>query len=520
MSGITLLKVAVLGFILLTIFAAGSGTLTTRNKTRKMILKDITPQVWKYFEEICRIPRPSKKEEKIGAYIRQLAQELQLACKHDEVGNILIGKPATPGMEHLPTVILQSHIDMVCEKDSHTHHNFDTDPIVTYTDGHWMKARGTTLGADDGIGVATMLTILADPDITHGPIEALFTVDEETGLTGAKALHADFLTGKILINLDSEDEGQLFVGCAGGIDTIATFTYKHSKIPPSTIAYQIAITGMTGGHSGDDINKRRGNAIKILNHLLLDCSSLFGISICRFEGGNLRNAIPREASAIVMVDTYYRNDFEQYCASESQLWKEALTTTSPGFCFTIEPCDTPMHIMDIVSQSCLLNSLALCPSGVVAMSETIPGMVSTSTNIASVKFTDDNSITIATSQRGDRNDARMSLNKRIRRIFAMMGAQVDSPDGYPGWTPNPKSPILETTKAAYSKLFGQEPAVKTIHAGLECGLFLEKYPHLDMISFGPTIKNPHSPTEQLHIPSVERFTALLLRVLNEVKIDS
>ena len=479
-------------------------------------MKDLTQQIWVYFEEICRIPRPSKKEEQICGYIRQFAEDQQLVYQQDDAGNIVIQKPATSGREFQPTVILQSHIDMVCEKNSDLPLNFDTDPIEHYIEGDWMKARGTTLGADDGIGVAAMLAILADRDIVHGPLEALFTVDEETGLTGAKSLQTGFLTGKILFNLDSEDEGELFIGCAGGIDTVATIKYKNKEIPPYAVAYRLSIRGMTGGHSGDDINKRRGNAIKILNHILLECSSLYGISLCLFEGGNLRNAIPREAKAIVAVDRSCCNDFEKYCTNEAQLWKESLMTTSPGFCFTIEPCDMPIHIIDIVSQSCLLNALSLCPSGVVSMSDTIPGLVSASTNIASIRFTDDRKIIITTSQRSDREDALASINKRIRRIFAMMDAEVKSSDGYPGWTPNPQSPILETTKAAYRELFDKEPVVRAIHAGLECGLFLEKYPQLDMISFGPTIKDVHSPGERLHIPTVKLFSDLLLKVLEEV----
>ncbi len=479
-------------------------------------MKDITPQIWQYFGEICRIPRPSKKEERICAYIKQFAAENGLACKQDAAGNIVINKAASAGKEQVPVVILQSHVDMVCEKNSDVRHNFNTDPIDFYIDGVWMKARGTTLGADDGIGVAVMLAILADRTIVHGPLEALFTVDEETGLTGAKALESGFLSGNILINLDSEDEGELFIGCAGGVDTVATFTYEHSEVPPSTIAYKLDITGMTGGHSGDDINKRRGNAIKILNHLLLDASSLFGISINQFEGGNLRNAIPREASATILIHEQYKTDFENYCTSESQLWREALMTTSPNFQFSIEPCDMPASIVDIVSQSCLLNALALCPSGVISLSETMPGLVSTSSNIASVRFTGKNKITIATSQRSDREEAKASISKRVRRIFAMMDAEVKNLNSYPGWTPNPQSPILEITKAAYQDLFGKKPVVRAIHAGLECGLFLEKYPQLDMISFGPTIRNVHSPSEQLNIPTVKYFSDLLLRVLENI----
>ena len=479
-------------------------------------MKDLTQKIWDYFEEICRIPRPSKKEEKICAYIRQFAENHMLEYQQDEVGNIVVHKPATPGREHHPGVILQSHVDMVCEKNSDVSHNFDTDPIDHYIDGDWVKARGTTLGADDGIGVAAMLAVLADKDIAHGPLEALFTVDEETGLTGAKYLYSDFLNGKILINLDSEDEGELFIGCAGGIDTVGTLKYKKEKNPYNSIAFLLTVSGLTGGHSGDDINKRRGNAIKILNHMLLDTSGMYGVSLNSFEGGNLRNAIPREASAIVVVDILNSDDFQKYCINEAQLWKEALITTSPGFQFTIEPCDMPEYIMDIVNQSCLLNCLSLCPSGVIAMSETMPGLVSTSTNIASLKFTQDRKVVITTSQRSDRDEARTSINKRIRRIFAMMDAEVTSSEGYPGWTPNPKSRVLELTKKAYRELFGAEPTVRAIHAGLECGLFLEKYPHLDMISFGPTIKNAHSPSEKLNIPTVKRFSDLLVKLLEMI----
>ena len=480
-------------------------------------MKDISSQIWRYFEEICRIPRPSKKEEKICAYLLQFADKHNLTYRQDEAGNIVISKPATLGNEHKPTVILQSHVDMVCEKNSDVNHNFDTDPIDFYIDGDWMKARGTTLGADDGIGVAAMLAILADTDIEHGPLEALFTVDEETGLTGANALQADFITGNILINLDSEDEGELFIGCAGGINTVATFRYDEGEIPPDSTAYKMEISGMAGGHSGDDIDKGRGNAIKILNHFLLDCSGMFGISISRFEGGNLHNAIPREASAVIVIDSQYSDEFEEYCVNEAQIWEETLKSTSSGFSFKLEQCDMPPFIIDIVSQSCLLNSLSSCPSGVVSMSEAMPKLVSTSTNIASVKFVDEDKIVVTTSQRSDSEDMKKSINERICKTFTSVGAKVSSSDGYPGWTPNLKSPILKITEAAYCELFDKEPIVRSIHAGLECGLFLEKYPQLDMISFGPTIKNVHSPSEQLHTPSVERFSKLLLRVLENVR---
>ena len=478
---------------------------------------DVTPQVWRYFEEICKIPRPSKKEEKICAYIRKFAEERQLSYKQDKAGNIVIVKPATPGNENKPTVILQGHVDMVCEKNSDVVHNFDTDPIDYYIDGEWFKARGTTLGADNGIGVAAILAVLADTEITHGPIEALFTVEEETGLTGANALQPEFITGKILLNLDSDREDELLIGCAGGINMVATLDFEQHDIPPNSIAYKLNISGLLGGHSGEDINKRRGNAIKILNHLLLNSSGMYGISICKFEGGNLHNAIPREASATIVIDKVYRNDFEQYFKSEAQTWKEALTSTAPGFCFTIAPCEMPQYIMDIVNQSCLLNALSTCPSGVITMNEKIHRLVSTSNNLAALKFIGNNQIAITTSQRSDSEELKANISYRVRRIFEMVEAKVESSDGYPGWTPNPQSPILKTTKLAYRHLFGKEPTVKAIHAGLECGLFFEKYPGLDMISFGPTIKDAHSPSEKLHISSVKGFSKLLVKVLDEVK---
>ncbi|MDR2036661.1 MAG: aminoacyl-histidine dipeptidase [Bacteroidales bacterium] len=479
-------------------------------------MTDITQKIWQYFEEICRIPRTSKNEEKICDYLKQFAEKEHLAYKQDAAGNVLILKPAVKDKENLKTVILQSHVDMVGEKNSDVQHDFLTEPINAYIDGDWMKARGTTLGADDGIGMAAAVAILADPTIEHGPLEALFTVDEETGLTGAKALEENFMTGEILINLDSEDEGELFIGCAGGIDTTAVFRYTTTKIPANARAFQLSITGLTGGHSGDDIDKGRGNAIKILNQILLKSVELFGISLARFEGGNLRNAIPREASAIVIIDPVHYNKFEQHALSIAGQWKESLITTSPGFHFSIDPYEKADTIIDINTLSGLLNAIEACPSGVIRMSETMPGLVSTSTNLASVKFTGTNTITIATSQRSDDEKAKKEIARHIHDIFEIAGATVTHSDGYPGWTPNPQSPILEITKTVYSDLFSKQPIVRAIHAGLECGLFLEKYPTLDMISFGPTIKGAHSPSEQLNIPTVKQFADLLLGVLGKI----
>jgi dipeptidase D len=481
-------------------------------------MKDITPAILEYFKEICHIPRPSKKEEKICAYIKDFAQSHQLSWKQDATGNILVGKPASGGREHLQTAVLQSHVDMVCEKDKGVRHNFEKSPVEYYTDGDWMKARGTTLGADDGIGMAASLAVLADKTLTHGPLEVLFTVDEETGLTGAGQLESDFIKGNILINLDSEDEGELFIGCAGGITTTATFRYTEKETPTCSVAYKMGITGLAGGHSGDDINKGRGNAILIMNRILLNASSFYGISLSRFEGGGLHNAIPREASAIIVVDSGQADEFETYCTEEAQMWKETLEQTSPGFQFTVQRCELPSSIIDIVSQSCLLQAIVWCPSEVIEMSRSMPELVSTSSNIASVKFKGGKKIVVVTSQRSDNEQSKRKLVEQVCYNFQGPNITVKTTNDYPSWTPNLQSPILEITRTAYRDLYGKEAVVRAIHAGLECGLFLKKYPDLDMISFGPTIKEVHSPNEKLYLPSVKLFANLLLEVLNRIPV--
>lgn len=479
-------------------------------------MKDTVSSALDYFKEICQVPRPSKKEEQICAYIKEFADKHHLLWKQDAVGNILVSKPAAKGRENIQTVILQSHVDMVCEKDKGVRHNFEKSPVKYYTDGDWMKARGTTLGADDGIGVAATLAILADKTSEHGPVEALFTVGEETGLTGARELEAGFMNGNILINLDSEDEGELFIGCAGGITTTATFRYTEKEIPPFSVAYKLEISGLAGGHSGDDICKGRGNAIQIMNRLLLNASSFYGISIYRFEGGGLHNAIPREASAIIVTDIDQAAEFEAYCIDEAQMWKETLTETSPGFTFTIEPCGLPPSIIDIVSQSCLLQAITWCPSEVIEMNASIPGLVSTSSNIASVKFKGKKKIVVVTSQRSDNEESKRKLVEQVYYNFESPDSVVKTSNDYPGWTPNLQSPILQITRTAYRDLYGKDPVVRVIHAGLECGMFLKKYPDLDMISFGPTVKEVHSPNEKLFLPSVKLFVDLLLEVLNRI----
>ncbi len=474
----------------------------------------ISPKdIWMYFEEICKIPRPSKKETLIIKYLQDFAQKQNLEVKTDEAGNVLISKPASKGFENLQPVVLQSHMDMVCEKNSDVEHNFNTDPINAYIDGEWIKAKGTTLGADDGIGIAAQLAILASKEIKHGPIECLFTVDEETGLTGAFEMKEGFFNSKTLINLDSEDEGELFIGCAGGMDTLATFAYDAEKVPTDSVALKITVKGLSGGHSGDDIDKNRGNSIKIINRFLWKGTHRYDLRLSLLDGGDLRNAIPREAYAIITVHKDDKaeliKDFEKL---RTDIYNE-IKDVEPGLAITIENTDMPENVIDEPTHYDLLNSLYACPHGVIAMSRQLKGLVETSTNLASVKFIQDNQILVTTSQRSSVESAKYDISNMVESVFRLANANIQHSDGYPGWAPNTNSKILQITKDSYTKLFGVEPVVRAIHAGLECGLFLEKYPELDMISFGPTIKGAHSPDERISIPTTQKFWDLLLDVL-------
>jgi len=472
-------------------------------------------KVWYYFSEILKIPRPSKKEEKIAAYIKDFGKQHNLETLEDEVGNILIRKPATKGRENMIPVILQSHIDMVCEKNEDTVHDFDHDPILAYIDDGWVKARGTTLGADDGIGIATQLAILASEDIEHGPMECLFTVDEETGLTGAFGLKAGFLKGNILLNLDSEDEGQLFIGCAGGKDTVAEMQTGWTTSPENHQAFRIKVSGLLGGHSGDDINKGRGNANKILNRVLWDASNTLGALVASFEGGNLRNAIAREASATIMVPDKQAANLKKLTVHYDQAIKKELHISDPGVKIQIEETDQPERVLDTITQAALINSVYACPHGVIAMSQDIKDFVETSTNLASVK-TGPDAIIITTSQRSSVESAKTNICNMVASVFRMVNARITHSDGYPGWTPNPNSGIVEITRQAYTDLFGEDPKVLAIHAGLECGLIGDKYPGMDMISYGPTLRGVHSPDERLEISTVTKFWDLTLEVLKRI----
>jgi len=481
-------------------------------------IQQLKPErLWYYFLEICKIPRPSKKEERIAAYIKEFALKQGLDCNIDEAGNVLIRKPASPGYENRQAVILQSHLDMVCEKNTDTVHDFYNDPITPWIDGNWVKAKGTTLGADDGIGIAAALAILESGNIPHGPLEALFTSDEETGLTGAFALKPDQLNGRILINLDSEDEGQLFIGCAGGKDTVATVPLETEQVPEGHIAYKVSITGLKGGHSGDDINKGLGNAVKLMNRFLWNAQDTFEIALADFNAGNLRNALAREAFAVFTVLRENEKPLLDYAACFSADIKAELHITEPDLIFTIEPASLPDEVVYDVLQADLLDALYACPHGVIAMSREIPDFVETSTNLASVKFTD-KKIVITTSQRSSVESSKKDVADMVASVFYLMQANVEHSAGYPGWKPNPDSEILRVTADAYRRLFSQEPQVLAIHAGLECGLVGAIYPGMDMVSFGPTIKGAHSPDERLDIESTVRFWDLTLEVLKNIPV--
>ncbi len=481
-----------------------------------MDIHQLQPErLWHYFLEICKIPRSSKKEEKIAAYINEFAKKHNLSCIIDEAGNVMIRKPAAPGFEKRRGVILQCHLDMVCEKNSETIHDFDTDPILPWIDGDWVKAKGTTLGADDGIGIAAALAILEATDIPHGPLEALFTMDEETGLTGAFALKPGQLEGRILINLDSEDEGQLFIGCAGGKDTVATMPIETDEVPAGHVAYKVSLTGLKGGHSGDDINKGLGNAVKLMNRFLWNARETFETALADFNAGNLRNALAREAFAVITVHRENEKSLLDYAASFYKEVRNELLITEPDISFIIQPAEKPEFVLNSALQADFLDALYACPHGVISMSREIPNFVETSTNLASVKFID-KKIVITTSQRSSVESSKKDVADMVASVFYLMQADVEHSSGYPGWKPNPDSEILRISADAYRRLFSIEPQVLAIHAGLECGLVGAIYPGMDMVSFGPTIKGAHSPDERLEIHSTVKFWDLTLEILKNI----
>jgi len=478
----------------------------------------IPSTLWKKFYEISQVPRPSKSEERIRLYLRNFAGQNHLSMKEDEAGNIVIQVPPKPGFEKSPTVVLQSHVDMVCEKNKDTDHDFMKDPIVLVRDGEWIKADGTTLGADNGIGAAAALAVACDDDFEHGPLELLFTVDEETGLTGVNNLKKGFITGGTLLNLDTEEDGAFYVGCAGGMDTVGTYKIELEQIIDGYQPFAIAISGLLGGHSGINIADRRANAIKLLG-MLLDRLSQFNFQLAFISGGSKRNAIPREAEAVILihpdVESKAREIINEYSLESVIEFKNIENNIK----VTFEKTDfTSVKIKSAYKNSLkekIINVILAMPHGMISMSPDIPNLVETSTNLATVVEEGDE-LRIGTSQRSSIESSKRNIARAVQSVFELSCAGVKVGDGYPGWQPNMDSKVLKLSKGVFKNLFSKEAEVKAVHAGLECGILANKYPGLDMVSFGPTIEGAHSPDERVKIPDVEKFYRLLKNILTEI----
>jgi len=471
--------------------------------------------VWKYFAEISRIPRCSKHEERMTRYILDTARGLGLQAKADASGNVAVKKPASKGRERAKSVALQGHLDMVCEKNKGVAHDFARDPITLVRRDNFLMADGTTLGADNGIAVATNLAIMADPSLEHGPLEFLFTVDEETGLTGAQALEADFLESRTLLNLDSEEEGSLYVGCAGGRDTIGTWKAPLEAAPAGAKRAHLMVKGLKGGHSGLEIHQGRGNAIKLLNRTLLALADL-GVRAGAISGGNKHNAIPREAEADLAVPARAWDDAVRVVASFETVARAELGSVDPDLRIEIMPVKGRARVLSRALQKKLLATISALPHGVIKMSADIPGLTETSTNVA-VLTTTRGKVTLATSQRSSVDSEIHEICHTVASILAMGGAEVRQGDGYPGWKPDMDSAILKTARKTYREVFGKDAEIKAIHAGLECGIIGERMPGMDMVSFGPTLEGVHSPDEKIHLDTVGRFWDFLLAVLKNVQ---
>ncbi len=479
-------------------------------------IKSLEPkQLWELFYSLTQIPRPSKNEGAAIDFVEAFGHDLGLETLRDEVGNVIIRKPATPGMENRKGVVLQGHVDMVPQKNSDKQHDFNTDPIEAYVEEGWVKANGTTLGADNGIGVAAALAVLKDKSLKHGPVEALFTMDEESGMTGANHLKPGLLKGDILINLDSEDEGELYVGCAGGTDANASFTYLEEEFPAGATAYKISLTGLKGGHSGMDIVLGRGNANKLLIRVLKEIVTSLSVRLSSIEGGNLRNAIPREAFAVVSVPQGSMTGFEAAVKNFAATFKSELGDVEPELLLRFEKIETPAFVMDTMTQDDLINAVQGCPNGVVRMSTQMAGLVETSINLAVVK-SQNKDISVRALIRSSVDSAKEDVESTFDSIFRLDGARVWFDGQYPGWKPDMNSEILKTMQQVYHKKWGKTPETKAIHAGLECGILGSAYPDWDMISFGPTIRFPHSPDEKVNIESVAKFWDYLVETLKSV----
>lgn len=476
-------------------------------------------KLWQIFEKICSIPHPSKHEQKISLWIQSWASDIGLEVKEDAVGNLIIKKSATPGMEERKGVILQAHMDMVPQKNSATVHDFLVDPIkpliVNEDDGDWVTAEGTTLGADNGIGLSSALAVLASDDIAHGPLEVLVTIDEEAGMTGAFGLEAGWLDGELLINTDSEQEGEVYMGCAGGIDGEACFTLTYEDTPADFISFNLSISGLKGGHSGVDIHTGRANANKLLVRFLLDASTEFNIRLTELNGGSLRNAIPREADASFVICRSKVNAFKSKLATYLTTCRQSLAMIETDIDMLLISPETFDECWTIETQNTILRALNACPNGVLRMSDDIEGIVETSLNLGVMRSKGKKFLAM-TLIRSLHDDGRLDAQTMVQSVFELAGATIAFSGAYPGWKPDTSSPLMQTVRDTYQTLFNKVPEIMVIHAGLECGLFKTAYPHWDMVSFGPTIKFPHSPDEKVNIAAVEQYWQLLIAVLANI----
>lgn len=481
-------------------------------------IRQLEPKaLWQNFYSLTQVPRPSHKKEAIGTFLVNFGKSLGLETLQDEIGNVLVRKPATPGLENRKAVILQAHMDMVPQKNSNVPHDFQKDPIDAYIDGEWVTARDTTLGADNGIGLAAAMSVLQSKDIKHPAIEMFITVDEETGMYGAFGLQPNFLKGDILINMDSEDEGELYVGCAGGVDGNITFRYQEVEVEEGDVALKVSLTGLKGGHSGVDINLQRGNANKLMFRFLKDAVADYEARLASIDGGSLRNAIPREAFAVITVPADGVDDLVDFVKEYEELFIEEFKGVEETISFTVEQVDLPTGLIPEEVQDDLINGVTACPNGVSRFIPELPTVVETSNNLAIIK-SDGTSIKLQTLVRSSVESRKEELASQMESAFLLAGAKVELVGGYPGWKPNLDSPILKQMTTVYENKFGKTPKVMIIHAGLECGIISTHYPHLDMISFGPTIKHPHSPAEKVNIATVQKFWDYLLATLENIPV--
>jgi dipeptidase D len=471
--------------------------------------------LWNHFADLNTVPRPSKKEERVIQFIRGFGERLGLETRVDDIGNVIIRKPASPGMEHRVPIVMQAHLDMVCQKNAGTDFDFERQGIDMYVDGDWVKARGTTLGADNGLGVASIMTILAANDIDHPALEALFTIDEETGMTGAKGLQPGLLHGKILLNLDTEEDDELTIGCAGGVDVASTRAYSPENTPQGMAGYRILVRGLKGGHSGGDIHLGRANANKVMNRLLWGAARRFGLRVAEIDGGGLRNAIPRESLAIVAVPAAQSQDFEAWLREESATICVEYATTDPDANTALEKVQPPWQVVPLDVQRLILGTIYACPNGVHRMSPEMEGLVQTSNNLARV-LVKEGGILIGCLTRSAVNSERDDLAQAVQANFELAGAKVEFAGAYPGWQPAPHSAIVEILSRLHEELFHAPARVLACHGGLECGILGAHYPDMEMISFGPNIRGAHSPDECTQISSVQKYWRFLLETLKRI----